>query len=113
MPSACLPGTTVWADASAPELIGMYLLLAVLLIGGGLLIAWAARRFKHPDQEGLTAEEQLQRFRDLKERGQMSDAEFERVRELLEPGRPADSPPKPPAAPDAFTARGPGPTPAP
>ncbi len=83
-----LAGQPVWAAAPTPELIGMYLLLAAILFTGTAIIFWAARRFKHPEPDRFSAEEELARFRALRDRGEVSAEEFERVRSLLEPGLP-------------------------
>ncbi len=83
-----LAGHAAWAVAPTPELIGMYLLLAAVLLVGTAVIFWAARRFKHPQPEQFSAEEELARFRALLDRGEISAEEFERVRSLLEPGLP-------------------------
>lgn len=85
-----LAGTPLWADLLPPELIGAYLLLATLLVAGVGAVVWAARRYRKPTADDLTAEAQLERFRILKDKGVLSPEEFEQVRSLL--GQPTPTP---------------------
>ncbi len=87
-----LAGTLAWAAAPPPQLIGMYVLLATILLIGVGAIVWAARRYRRPREEKLTPEEQLDQFRALQEKGELSPQEFERIRAALaDRGPPADS----------------------
>jgi hypothetical protein len=83
-----LAGNPVWAEVLPPELIGAYLLLAALLVLGGAVVVWAARRFRWPRADNLAPEEQLARFRALKEQGALSPEEFEQIRALLDQPAP-------------------------
>jgi hypothetical protein len=99
-------GNILWAAFLSPEVIGAYLLLIAALVAGGVVIVWAARRYKRPAAEELTPEEELTHYRTLLEEGELSPDEFERIRARLEPGGASV---QPPAAtdrsgpPDAFT----------
>jgi hypothetical protein len=108
-----LTGHPVWAVSRTLQLIGAYLLLVTVLVLGGVVIAWAVRRYRRPPEEKLTPEEQLDRFRALREQGELSPEEFERIRALLEQAPAAGAqPPGPqqrPDPPDVFTPRDPRP----
>jgi hypothetical protein len=104
-----LAGTLPWAAAPPLKLIGMYLLLAAVLVIGGVVIVWAARRYRRPREEKLSPEEQLDRFRALKDQGELSPEEFERIRVALDRGPPAGAPNEPPGPPGAFRAGEPRP----
>jgi hypothetical protein len=79
-------GTLAWAVVVPPSLLGMCLLLAVILIAGGVAVIWVARRYRRPREEKLTPEEHLEHFRKLKEQGELSPEEFERIRAALDRG---------------------------
>jgi hypothetical protein len=76
-------GNSIWAFTLSPELIGMYLLLVAALVGGGVVIVWAARRYKRPAAERWTVEEELAHYQTLLEDGELSPEEFERIRARL------------------------------
>jgi hypothetical protein len=64
----------LWSSALA--------VIGVLLLGA-LVIAWMERWRKRPEQDKLTASDQMAQFRELYERGELSPEEFTRIRSLL------------------------------
>jgi uncharacterized membrane protein len=88
----------LWSSAAA---------VIVLLLVMALVVAWLERWRKRPEQDKMSASDQLARFRELYERGELSPEEFARIRTLLgdrlkeELDLPtaapeSDSPPEPP-----------------
>ncbi|HYT91831.1 MAG TPA: SHOCT domain-containing protein [Gemmataceae bacterium] len=81
---------SVWAFTLSLELLGAIVLFVGPVVLGIVVIVWAARRYKRPPTEVLTAEEELARYRTLLEEGELSPDEFERIRaRLSEEGRGA------------------------
>lgn len=83
-----------------PELTILCLLLAALLVAGGVLVV-RTRRWRGTDPAG-SIDDQVQNYQALVERGELAPEEFERIKARLEAKAkeppPDESPPETPAA---------------